>query len=306
MLIRDRLDAAFDNEPPPVPIERRLVAGRAALRHRRIGQGAVAVATVAVISVGSVALGGRTLDANQRIEPVTHGDPTTSSNPSPGPDNDGGPTVAAQRWPYPGELAYLDADGRLHLRAGITPVKQVPLRTSSGARADRAVQIAVAKNGQIWWLVLAREYRGDLLSSASVGPFEHFKPVAFSDYALQQQYRAGPTGPSSSDETSSSDISADERLVRFENGSLVPETGVVILEERPDPGFTNVTPADAPVAVAETRDKDGQRWFVIARGNGDGTTQNISAVPGSGDVPGDLDAFITWARAAYDSGEGLL
>jgi hypothetical protein len=57
MLIRDRLDTAFENEPPHIPIEQRLAAGRAALRRRLIGQSVAAVAAVAVVAVGSVGVG---------------------------------------------------------------------------------------------------------------------------------------------------------------------------------------------------------------------------------------------------------
>ena len=96
MLIRDRLDTAFDNEPPHLPIEQRLAAGRAALRRRRIGQSVAAVAAVAVVAIGSVALGGRSADSGQRIEPATN--PGASSA---GPTDDGGPTTQAANGPTP-------------------------------------------------------------------------------------------------------------------------------------------------------------------------------------------------------------
>jgi hypothetical protein len=77
--------------------------------------------------------------------------------------------------------------------------------------------------------------------------------------------------------------------------------------ERADPGFTNFNLDGEAVAVAEVRvQDDGTRWFVIARENANGSTQNISARPGVQAVPDELDAFIAWARTQYDSGVGLL
>ena len=95
--------------------------------------------------------------------------------------------------------------------------------------------------------------------------------------------------------------------MRFENGTLAAQPGVVIQQQRSDPGFRNFNLDGEAVAVAEvTVQDDGTRWFVIARKNDDGSTQNISARPGVQAVPDELDAFIAWARTQYDSGVGLL
>ena len=98
----------------------------------------------------------------------------------------------------------------------------------------------------------------------------------------------------------------DEQLVHFDNGRLVAEGGVTISQERPDPGFAGFNPDGVPVAVADVKDAQGVRWFVLAGVDDDGTTQNISARAGVGPVPADLDGFLAWARQKYDNGEGLL
>src|SRR3954469_12179314 len=104
MQIREHLEAAFEGEPPHVPVEQPLAAGHAALLRRRIGVGAAAVASVAVISLGSVALGGHAPDSDRRLAPATGGDTPASR----GPSEDSTPTVAETPWPYRGQLAYVD------------------------------------------------------------------------------------------------------------------------------------------------------------------------------------------------------
>ena len=300
MLIRDRLDTAFDNEPPHLPIEQRLAAGRAALRRRRIGQSVAAVAAVAVVAVGSVALGGRSADSGQRIAPATN--PRASSA---GPTDDGSPTTQAARWPYPEQLAYVDATGRVRLAPGV----RLAYKVTSPAKApdDKAIQVAVRSDQEVWWLAMTWRRGAEAIAYNVVGPFDTFQSARFHDWVLQQSYRAGFSGPTSSDGSTGSAISADEELVRFESGTLVAQPGVVIQQQRADPGFTNFNLDGEAVAVAEVRvQDDGTRWFVIARENANGSTQNISARPGVQAVPDELDAFIAWARTQYDSGVGLL
>ena len=54
--LRERLDAAFGDGPEHRSLETRLSAGRRTLRNRRLGLAAGAVAAVAVVTIGAVAL----------------------------------------------------------------------------------------------------------------------------------------------------------------------------------------------------------------------------------------------------------
>ncbi len=305
MLIRDRLEAAFETEPQQVPIEQRLAAGRAALRRRRIGQSVTAVAAVAAISVGAVALGGRSADPG-RLAPATDGgSATTTTTRSDVPKT----TAQPQAWPYPDQLAYVDDAGRLQLATDVSLIRKVS--TPAKPPDDWAIQVAVRSQDEVWWLAMTWQRGKEATAYTLVGPFDSFQSPRFRDWVLQQSFRASYSDPTSTTKSShdatGQAISADEQLVHFENGKLLPEAGVVILQERPDPGFANFSPEGEAVAVAEIRvENDGTRWFVVARDNGDGTTQNISARPAVGPVPSDLDGFIAWARHRYDSGVGLL
>ena len=297
MLIRDRLESAFGDEPPHVPIEQQLAAGQVALRRRRIGQCMAAVAAVAVISVGSVVLGGRTSDSDQRLTPATDG-PTPPSASSTG---DGATTTTAAAWPAPGQLAYLDADGTVHIRPDVELRRQVTVSTSGRSAAARATMLAVTKKDETWWLNLEFDQGRLRIPGETVGPFDSWDEKWFESWVADHRVRSGSTNGNGS-----SPAVGDEQLVHFNNGRLVAEDGVTISQERPDPGFAGFNPDGVPVAVADVKDAQGVRWFVLARANDDGTTQNISARAGVGPVPADLDDFIAWARQKYDSGEGLL
>jgi hypothetical protein len=245
-------------------------------------------------------LGDRSADSDQRIAPAT--DPRGSSA---GPTDDGGPTTEAATWPYPEQLAYVDAAGRVRLAPGV----RLAYKATSPAKApdDKAIQVAVRSDHEVWWLAMTWRQGAEAIAYNVVGPFDSFQSARFHDWVLQQSYRAGFSGPSSSDSSAGSAISADEDLVRFENGTLAAQPGVVIQQQRPDPGFRNFNLDGEAVAVAEvTVQDDGTRWFVIARESDDGSTQNISARPGVAAVPVGFDAFIAWARGKYDSGVGLL
>src|SRR3954471_21561885 len=104
MLIRDRLDAAFETEPPEVPVTERLAAGKSALRRRRFGQGALSVAAVTVICTGAVAIVGGGTDSRDRLDPTRSGVPATTSTPdNTNPSNaDGNDSAKTTAWPYPG------------------------------------------------------------------------------------------------------------------------------------------------------------------------------------------------------------
>jgi hypothetical protein len=307
MLIRDRLDAAFENEPANVPIERRLEVGHAALRRRRIGQGLASATTVALICVGAVAIAGRGPDAGQRLQPSS--DNTRSSAPSQttaANDNGSRDVRQSEPWAYPGQLAYVDADGGLHVAPRAEVITHRTMHFPSGSAIENDVELALDVGPKVWWVSISYNEGREEIPSQLVGPFQHFDRARFLDFVLQRRYTVSPQDNATSTPPGSA-VTGDEQLVRFANGKLQAEPGVVIQQERPDPGFANFNPDGETVAVAEVVvDVGHTRWFVIARSNGDGTTQNISARPGVGPVPSSLDDFVAWARSKYDSGVGLL
>lgn len=307
MLIRDRLDAAFENEPANVPMERRLEAGHAALRRRRIAQGLVSATTVALICVGAVAIAGRGPDAGQQLQPSSHNTTTSAPSQTTATSDDGGPDVRrAEPWAHPGQLAYVDADGGVHVAPRAEVITHRTMHFPPGSAIENDVELALDVGPKVWWVSISYNQGREEIPSQLVGPFQHFDRARFLDFVLQRRYTVSPQANGTSD-ASGSATTGDEQLVRFANGTLQAEAGVVIQQERPDPGFANFNADGETVAVAEVVVEDGHtRWFVIARSNGDGTTQNISARPGVGPVPSDLDDFIAWARTKYDSGVGLL
>lgn len=76
--LRERLDAAFGDGPEHRSLETRLSAGRRTLRNRRLGLAAGAVAAVAVVTIGAVALQDES-DNPRSDKPPVAVDPTTET-----------------------------------------------------------------------------------------------------------------------------------------------------------------------------------------------------------------------------------
>lgn len=76
--LKSQLDASFSDEPPHLPLEQRLAAGRTALRRRRFAVSGAAVAAAAVVAIGVSAVLGP--DDGRRSDPSPVEPPTTQTS----------------------------------------------------------------------------------------------------------------------------------------------------------------------------------------------------------------------------------
>src|SRR6476620_11266285 len=184
VLIRDRLEAAFETDPPDVPLDRRLAAGRTALRRRRVGQGVLSVAVVAVMTTGVLAIGHATTGPDGP-QPAATGGPDTSDSTQ-GTDKTGPATSVTpaptntSTWPAPESLAYLDGSGGLHLHPGATLRAQQWLPQSGQGPPDRELELALTtRRGETWWLSLEWNAGRRTLFGETVGPWQTWEPGRF-------------------------------------------------------------------------------------------------------------------------------
>lgn len=198
-------------------------------------------------------------------------------------------------------------------------------RVAPGVAVDQ-VDAGLERDGQrgaaIEWTAPDRtSYRAVLLSDCSVSgdssvyggpvgdPGQTFTEF-LADYESTESSSTG-TGTGSSGSGSSAPESPDafpvEDLVTIaDDGALTAAPGVEILEQTSDVVLANFTdPAAGDLAAAAlVRVEDGDDLFVLARSAGGAKDYIGHAI--TDDTGPDLDGFLRYAAARYESGEGLL
>ncbi|MEZ0579900.1 hypothetical protein [Nocardioides sp. MH1] len=297
--IAEQLDAAIGSPPDPAPaLDRTLVAGRRALRRRRLAYVAGAAATVVV--VGGTAWAAAPGDGPHRSDgpgfsaPAT-ATPTAAGTPEQAPD-DGLPVQPD--W-MGQDAVMLGRGGEVLVRPGWTLTDRVDEVNGPGT-----IGLEVVKGDRRQWFLFGSAMTISSLHAPSEGyaTFQEWIDVngpLIEAHPPKHHRHRGPDGT----EDGWPGVQRDD-LVAFGSGeTLVALDGATILEQRPSPdvGDAFATAADTS-AVALVR-ADGKEWYVLARRT-DGPAQYI-AVPRA-ESGADLDAFLAFARDRYAEGGGGL
>ena len=282
--LQERLDGSFGDGPPLPPVGIHVVAGRRALRRRRVASGAAGVAAAAVLVTGWYAVTPSSPTGVDRLA----GDPTPSATSSASEAAQAPSTDPAEApWPR-GELTRY-VDGKLEVRPGVIVHEHIrnPYRLKPPALSDA---LDVTWRGKRQWLMIEKRPLPRGISSSSSTPSNGW--ASFADYVAEQvDTDAGSGWPDT--------FELDGR------GQVVPTAGTRVVNRTDDPqlGPDFAAPEDATgAAVVSVAGEEGN-YFVVWRVI-DGTLDVITTPPTFvGDRP--FDALLTDARDQYASGEGL-
>lgn len=275
--LKERFDSAFDDEPAHRDISTRLSAGHRAVRRRRIGAGAGALAVVTALAGAGVA-GSDLLGAqpDQDAPNVTDNRTDTRTDSA----TDGGGDRAQPSWSKDEVLRFSESGGLL-----VNPKYELlDSKVDFAPKADRsAIATVRAPDGEERYVsLIERDAEWGLDMAADNAPVRAGRTMLSWYHSITHGLR-------------------EEKLVEFApDGQLVAvRDGVKILEQRTGvdlgPRFAD---RDDWTAVARLL-VDGEELYVSARGPvGD---------PGSADPVyntdfADLDAFIADQRAAMGPG----
>jgi hypothetical protein len=307
MDLREELDRAIGHGPGLPPPAQRLVAGRAALRRRRIAMAAgTAVAVVAVVVPAAVLTGG-TPTSGRDLAPVAPPGSTGPVDPSPAPEvlaERMGEAVTEHQWQGSGVVAEVDIfTGDLVIRPGAVVTERVD--DLYPGKASESVALDVRWRGERHWVALEWEESG--ASTGTYGSpgdgfytdFDDFVAKATSGGGLTHGQR-GRRGGAPGEDRSLEPVTLPWLTVtgqRFDAGGGAGR----IVEQRADIGFPeNFAPPGSPTAAA-LLEEDGRRYLALFRG----PESELVVVDAAGHGA-TLDALLAWARQRYESGEGLL
>ena len=277
-LLQRELERSFGGGPAHQPVEETLRAGRRALRRRRIGAAAGALAVVAALGTGyAVSTAGP--------EPRTSGEVATDPTPTPSPTEDATPT--SERWEKAETVRY-SAAGELQVRPGVVVHEHIenPYGYEPPKRSD-ALDITF-EGRRIWTIVELKD--GGFTFSGSV-PSNGW--ASFGDYVADQAGAA-------------SDGSGWPHTLRLTDQSkVVASEGSQILQrtDAPQLGDSFASPGTPTGAAVVRAAEDGVGYFVVWRVV-DGALDVITTPPR--DVVGaTFQELLNYARGQYASGEGL-
>jgi hypothetical protein len=277
-LLHQELERSFGEGPAHQPVEETLRAGRRALRRRRVGAAAGALAVVAALGTGyAVSTAGP--------EPLTSGEVATDPTPAPSPTEDATPT--SEPWGKAETVRY-SAAGELQVRPGVVVHERIenPYGYRPPKRSD-ALDITF-EGRRIWTIVELRN--GGFTYSGSV-PSNGW--ASFADYVANQAGAAtdGNGWP--------------DTLRLTDKGEVVASAGSEILQRTDDPqlGDSFASPGTPTGAALVRAAENGVGYFVVWRVV-DGELDVITTPPR--DVVGaTFLELLTFARSQYASGEGL-
>lgn len=269
--VREELERSFGDGPGHRPVEERLVAGRRALRRRRLGSAAATIAVVAALGT-TYAVAAPDHDGDRRGQVVI--DPT----PSPTPDSAPWATGVTVRY---------SADGELEVRPGVVVHEHLenPFGYQPPQRSDA---LDLTFEGQRTWTIVELK-QGRLTSSESV-PSNGW--ASFADYVADQVGAAVPGNGGWPD-----------TLRLTDRGTVVASAGSEVLQRTDDPGLGHsFAPPGTPTGAAVVRAADGVGYFVVWRVV-DGRLDVITTPPR--DVVGaTFEELLTYARGQYAGGAG--
>lgn len=267
--VLERLDAELRHSPEPTfDIATTLVAGRRAVRRRRLAAGAAGLAAAVALGGAAWALTPGDDAADGRGGNVA-GDPGTSAAASPAPQ--------PEPW-GPDELLRVEIDGRVSVNPEAEVLEQRDFTASNGVQADLYV---LAYGADEFYAVVE-----DTSISSRRLPAQGMSAEEWAEEQLTLRDGA-PDTPW---------VTIDDR------SRLTPEPGVSIVEQRPDPDLgANFSAPGLPTAVAEV-ERDGVTYFLAVRSFSGRETETITYR--RDDTVPTLDAFVAYAQAQYAESPG--
>ena len=277
-LLQRELESSFGEGPAHQPVEETLRAGRRALRRRRIGAAAGALAVVAALGTGYAA-------STAGPEPRTSGEVATDPTPAPSPTEDAPPT--SEPWDKAQTVRY-SAAGQLEVRPGVVVHEHIenPYGYEPPNRSD-ALDLTFRRQ-RIWTIV---ELRNDSYTYSGSVPSNGW--ASFADYVADQVGAA------------SDGNGWPDTLRLTDKGAVVASEGSEVLQRTDDPrlGDSFASPGTPTGAALVRAAEDGVAYFVVWRVV-DGQLDVITTPPR--DVVGaTFQELLTSARGQYASGEGL-
>ena len=277
-LLQRELERSFGEGPAHQPVEETVRAGRRALRRRRIGAAAGALAVVAALGTGYAA-------STAGQEPRTSGEVATDPTPAPSPTEDAPPT--SEPWGKAETVRY-SAAGQLEVRPGVVVHEHIenPYGYEPPNRSD-ALDLTFRRQ-RIWTIV---ELRNDSYTYSGSVPSNGW--ASFADYVADQVGAA------------SDGNGWPDTLRLTDKGTVVASEGREVLQRTDDPrlGDAFAAPGTPTGAALVRAAEDGVAYFVVWRVV-DGQLDVITTPPR--DVVGaTFQELLNYARGQYASGEGL-
>ena len=278
-MLQERLDRSFGEGPPLTPVGSQVVAGRRALRRRRVASGVAGIAAAVVLATSWYAVSPSSLTGSDRLA----GDPTSAETPSASEATD--PTEAP--WPRGELIRYVD--GELEVRPGV--IVHEHIRNPFGFEPpELSDALDVTWRGQRQWLMIEKRPMPRGISSSTSTPSDGW--ASFADYVADHVDANGGSG-------------WPETFQLDDRGQVVPTAGTRVFNRTDDPqlgpefGPPGATTGAAIVSVAGEQGNYFVVWRVI-----DGTLDVITTPPADS-VGATFEELLSGARASYASGEGL-
>lgn len=293
MLLHEEFEQAFasETEPEARPIEDRLLAGRRAVRRRRVVGVVGAAAAVAVIG----GVGALTLPGSGSTEPAPAAPIGSAKDPAKTPSATATPSTQAppqvQRRQGPGDKGLnIDNDYPVALSDGVLVVKRgwrvtrIVDNPSKLLPPDTSFGVIVESDDSARWMLLEEEAEGGYAT------YDDPETVSYSRFDDWLRSIVAINRPEA----------VEPLVTRDRSGSLAPGQGATILAQR---SAAPVAPyADAEDLLVKV-ERDGRTWFVVVRGRG----ENAEVIPVDADALSapTFEAFIDHVRAQDESNEGL-
>ena len=283
--LQEELDRSFGDGPPLASVDSHVVAGRRALRRRRVASSVAGLAAAAVLVTGWYAVSPSSPTGSERLAV----DPSLSDTPS-ATQATGDPSAGASEAPWPkGELVRY-VDGELEVRPEVIVHKHIrnPCGYEPPGLSDA---LDVTWRGQRQWLMIEKRPQSPgITSESSSDPSNGW--ASFGDYVADQVSADGGSGWPDT--------------FRLDNrGQVVPTAGTRVFNRTDDPQLgPTFAPAGATTGAAVVSvSGDEGNYFIVWRVI-DGRLDVITTPPR--DIVGaSFEELLSIAQAKYASGEGL-
>lgn len=285
--IQDEIDRSFDEGPPIDDLDLLLDRGRAAVRRRRLTEGASLLLVAGAVTVIALLSTGGTTESSS---PDPAGTPSATVTPSPPVVPDGSPEVIASGPSWEDDTTPVRYyDGALQIREGVVVHRHLvnPFDYEPPSLSDA---LDVTYQGQRMWLLA--EYRDGGSGYSATTPSNGW--AGFADWVASQVGAAQP-----------GDDGWPETVRLDAQGAVVAAPGARIVQRTDDPGLgASFAAAGTPTGAAVvTVAGDDKSYFVVWRVV-DGELDVITTPPR--DIVGaTFEELLTYARTQYASGEGL-
>ena len=291
--LQGKLDRSFGDGPPLPPVGSHVLAGRRALRRRRVASGVAGIAAATLLVTGGYAVSPSSPNGSDRLastpSPSATPNTTEATEATEATEGTQDPTAGLAEAPWPrGELIRY-VDGELEVRPGVIVHERIrnPYRLKPPAVSDA---LDVTWRGERQWLMIEKHPKPLGITGSSSTPSNGW--ASFADYVADQVDANGGSG-------------WPDTFQLDESGRVVPTAGTRVVDRTDDPqlgsGFAapEATTGAALVSVAGEEGSYFVVWRVI-----DGTLEVLTTPP-TFIVGATFEELLSGARARYASGEGL-